>query len=114
MVGDNAYALAIETRKARDDILGKLRLNFEEFSVVNNSADDLIHIIRLVGILRNNFVEQVFLAVDGVVALNTRSIFGVVGRDVREECLDEFHALFFGLCREMCNTTLACMNACTT
>ena len=48
--------------KAHDDIPGKLLVNLQESPVVHDAADDGIHIVGLVGIVRHYAVEGVFHA----------------------------------------------------
>ena len=111
LVGHDAYALSVEACKADDDVLRKLGLHLEEFSVVGDSCYHLIHIIGLVGVVGDDFVEQVFLAVDGVGALHTWSLLHVVRRNVGKQRLDHRHCLLFGLGRERRHTTLRGVNA---
>ena len=84
LIGHDAHALSVEACEAHDDVLGELRLHLEELSVVGDGRYHLIHIISLVGVVGNDLVEQVFLAVDGVVALHAGSFLHVVGRNVGE------------------------------
>ena len=103
--------MAVEAGKAGDDVLGKLGLNLKEISVVGNGCDDLVHVVGLVGVLGDDLVEQVGLAVNGVVALASWRFFHVIGRNVRQQCLNHIHALLLGLCGKGGHTTLGGMYA---
>ena len=81
LVGNDTYAATVEACETDDDVLGKLRLNLEELAVVRDGSDNLIHIVSLVGIVRNNLVKRVLHTVDGVVALHAGSLFRVVAGD---------------------------------
>ena len=49
LVGHNAYRLAVETCEADDDVFGIITLDFEEFTVVDDGSDYLIHVVGAVG-----------------------------------------------------------------
>ncbi len=111
LVGDDADALTIEAGKTGDDVLGELRLHLEELTIVGDCRNHLIHVVGLVGVVGQNLVEQVGLAVDGIGALYAGSLLSVVGRNVAQELLDHLHALLLGLGREAGHTALAGVNA---
>ena len=114
LVGYDTYALTIEAGETCDDVLGELRLNLEELSVISYSANHLIHIVCLVRILRDNLVQSIVHTVDRVCALYAWSLFCIVAWDVREQALDHLDSLFLCLGSEVGNTTLGCVNRCTT
>ena len=62
LVGHDAHAAAVHMGKAHDDILGKFLVNFKESPVVHDAADDGIHIVGLVGIVRDDAVEGIVYA----------------------------------------------------
>ncbi len=49
LVGHDADTLSVEAGEADDDIACVVALDFKEFAVVDNRADDFIHVVRLVG-----------------------------------------------------------------
>ena len=112
LVGHDAHALAVETGKAYDDVAGIVFLHFKELAVVHDGPDDLIHVVCLVRIVRDDFVQRVFHAVDGVGAFHARSFLHVVLRDVAQQRADGGQALFFRLGREMRHAGLGGMYAC--
>ena len=64
LVGNDAYALAVETGEADDDVLGKLGLNLEELTIVGNGCYHLVHVVCHVRVVGQNLVQQVLLAID--------------------------------------------------
>ena len=78
LVGDDTDALAVETGETDDDVLGEVTLHFEELTVVDHGSDDLIHVVGHVGIVGDDFVEEVFLTIDGVGAGYARRAFVIV------------------------------------
>ena len=56
--------------------------------------DDLLHVVWLVRVVRDDGVESVFLTVDRVVALDAWSLFEVVLWQIRDELADELQAFF--------------------
>ena len=114
LVGYDTNALTIEAGETSDDVLGELRLNLEELSVIGYSTNHLIHIVCLVRIVWDNLVQSIVHAVDRVCALYAWSLFCIVARDVREQALDHLDSLFLCLCCEVGYTTLGCVNRCTT
>lgn len=78
LVGHDAHGLTVEAGEADDDVLGIVALYLEELSVVDDGADDLVHVIGTVGRVGDNLVERVLETVDGVVALYQRRLLEVV------------------------------------
>ena len=114
LVGYDTNALTIEAGETCNDVLGELRLNFEELSVIGYSTNHLIHIVCLVWIVWDNLVQSIVHAVDRVCALYAWSLFCIVARDVREQAFDHLDSLFLSLSSEVGYTTLGCVNRCTT
>ena len=112
LVGHYAHALAVEAGETDDDILGIVALHFEEFAVVHHSADDLVHIVGLVGVVGNNLVEHILLAVDGVVAFGAGSAFHVVLGEVAEQTANQTGKFLFALGHEMTHTALLRVHTC--
>ncbi len=99
LVGHDADRTSVEAGEADDYVAGVVALDFKEFAVVNDCADDLIHVVGTVGAFGHDFVEQVLGAVDRVVAFGGGGILQVVAGDVAEELahnLDGLLAVFSG------------------
>ncbi len=107
LVGHNTHALTVEACETYYDVLGIVGLNFKEFAIVDNGADNLVHVVGAVGRVGNDFVERVFQTVDGVGAGHQGSFLKVVLRYVAEEFADDLDGVFavFGL--EVAYTALA-------
>ena len=89
LVGHHAHGLAVHAGKADDEVLGVVGLDLQELAVVDDGADDAVHVVGLVGRVGDDFVELVVDAVDGVVALYQGSLLEVVLGDVAEELADD-------------------------
>ncbi len=86
----------------------------EELTVVDDSTDDLIHVVGVVGALGDDAVQGVLHAVDGVGALHAGSLFHVVAGHVTQQLADDGDSLFLGLGGKVCHTALAGMYTSTT
>ncbi len=49
LVCHDTYGLAVEASETYDKVLGIVALNFKEFAVVDDSADNLIHVVGTCG-----------------------------------------------------------------
>ena len=57
LVGDDADAAAVDAAEPDDDVHGALGLHLEELVVVEQAADHLVHVVGLVGRVRDQRVE---------------------------------------------------------
>ena len=85
LVGDDADDLAVEARVADDDVRRKELLDLEELAVIDERADDFLHVVWHVRIVRHDGVEALILAVRVVRRLDSRRVLEVVARQVREQ-----------------------------
>ena len=106
LVGNDTHTFTVETGKTYDDVLGKVRLHLEELTAVHDAGDDLVHVIRHVGVVGDNLIEVVILAVDGVCALHARGLLQIVLGDVAKQLLKHSHSLLLRLGGEMGHTAL--------
>ena len=106
MVGHDADALAVETGETDDDVLREVALHFQKFAVVHHRSDDLIHIVGHVGVVRDDFVEYVLFAIDGIGTNHARCAFVVVLRQIGKEVADQCGKFLLGLGREVGHTAL--------
>ena len=49
--------MAAEPCEAADDVLGPVLVHLEEVAVVDDAADDVVHVVRLVRVVRDQRVE---------------------------------------------------------
>ncbi len=66
LVPDDAHGVTAEPREPADDVLGPVRVHFEELAVVDDTLDDALHVVRLVRAVRDDGVERRVLAVDRI------------------------------------------------
>ena len=85
LVGDNTRRATVEASETADDILRIVFLHLHEVAVVHDGVDDILHVVRLVGVC-GYYLVQALLHAHGVVgALHQRSLLHVVLRDERDE-----------------------------
>ena len=82
LVGNDADRLAFHAGKADDDVLGVLGLDLEEITVIHRLGDELLHVIRLVGVFRHQCVQTHVHSLGRVCAGAHRGFFTVVQRQV--------------------------------
>ena len=97
--------------KPHDDIFRIRLMDFKELTVIHNTLDDIVHVVGLVRIVRDDFVQCVVSPADRVIGRNNRSLLHIVLRNVAEELLYDADAVLIVFCREMCHTALGGMNA---
>src|SRR5262249_62360304 len=82
IVRDDPDRIAADPRQAGDDVAGKSILDRKEVSVVNDAANDLVHVKGLAGILRNDAQQLLVAAVRGIIAAATRRpLLAVTGEE---------------------------------
>ncbi len=97
LVGHNTHGHTVETGEADDEVRGIQRLDFQELAVVHNAVDDILHVIRHIGIVGDDGVQAVLQTVDGVFGRLVRGFLHIVGRDVADELTQHSDALFLVL-----------------
>jgi hypothetical protein len=95
-------AAAVDATEADDDVHRALGLNLEELVVVQEATDHLVHVVRLVGRVRDQRVQlKVFLGevvLDGARVRRrgqARGLGATVARQVAEQFLDVLQRVFF-------------------
>ena len=78
LVGHDADAASAEVGESHDYVLGEVLVDLEEVAVIHDGADDLVHVVCLVGVVRDYLVENVGHAVDRVYCGAFRSRLHVV------------------------------------
>ena len=114
LISNDTYRLSVETGETDDDILCIIFLDFKEFTVVHNSADHFVHVIRFSRAVGDNIVQRIFQTVDWVCAIYIRSFFKVVLRNIAQQFANQFETFFFCLGGEMSHTRFSGVNACAT
>ena len=112
LVRDDTGRATVETRKAADDILGKIFMDFEEVAVIHDRIDDLVHVVGLVGVVGHNLVEDIVHAGNIVRARITRGFLHVVLRNEGDETTHFGECLFFRSCHEMGYAGLGSVDMC--
>ena len=82
LVGDDADRAALDPAEAADDVRREQRLHLEEVAVVDDVLDDRVHVVRLVGRVRDEGVEARVVLGDRRVGVGVerRRVVEVVGR----------------------------------
>ena len=107
LVGNNAHTLSIHAGKTHNDVLGPVGMNLEELTVIDNGSNSIIHVVGLIGTLRDELVEAVFLAVDRVIALGTWGFLHIVLWDIAEELAYHRNGFFLIFSSKVSNARLA-------
>ena len=61
LVGDDTCGTSVEAGKTADDVLGIILMHLHEITIINDEVDNLVHIIRFVGVSRQDIVEGILL-----------------------------------------------------
>ena len=85
LVGDDAHGMAFDARKTDQDIAGMAGLQLEEFAIVGDLLDQLVHVVRLGGAGRDQRIEAVVNAQRIIAGRPERRILAVVERQEIEE-----------------------------
>ena len=64
--------------KSNDHVLRPVLVNLKETSVIHNAADHLIHVIGLVRIVRDDFIEGIVITTCRIGSLHVRSLLAIV------------------------------------
>ena len=87
-----------------DDILCPSTVDFKESAFIDDTSDNLVHVICLVRVVRDNFVQSVVMTTYRVAGLYRRCLFAIVRRQETEKSLDGLDAFFFVFCCEVGNS----------
>mmetsp|Transcript_46039 Transcript_46039/g.104903 ORF Transcript_46039/g.104903 Transcript_46039/m.104903 type:complete len:552 (+) Transcript_46039:582-2237(+) len=85
LVRHHPHRPPLQPREARDDILGEVGHDLEEVVVIHDLVDDLVHIVRGVGVVRDDARERHLLPVARIGGEAPRRRVAVVQREVPEE-----------------------------
>ncbi|MNX91930.1 hypothetical protein D3C86_1240470 [compost metagenome] len=77
LVGDDADGLAVQTTEAADDVPGEVGADLEEVGLVDHLQDQLLHVVGLVRIGRDQGVQRGLVAIRLVIAVADRRLFAV-------------------------------------
>ena len=87
---------------------------FEEFAIVNNAVNDILHVVRMIWIVGDNAVERIFQTVDRVIGRIYWWFFQVVLWHVGDQFADQHGAFFLVNKFEVRNTRFARVNISST
>ncbi len=110
LVGNDTRRTTVEACKTADHVLGVVFVHLHEVAVIHDQVDDLVHVVRLVGVGRNDLVQLVLYAGDIVGALYERSLFHVVLRDEAYQAANLLQRLLFGSGYKVGHTRLGSMH----
>ena len=99
MVSYDTYCLTIEACETYDKVLCIIALHFKEFTVVDDSTNHFIHVIRFVSRIRNDFIQRIFKTIDWVITWLQWSFFEVILWNIAEEFANDSQCFFAIFCR---------------
>ena len=82
-----ARVLGFHVGETHDYVLCEILVDLKELPVVHDAPDDLVHVVRGVGVVGNYLVEAVIDTADRVVGRHDRSLFHVVLGNIGEQFL---------------------------
>ena len=88
LVGDDADRAAAEPGEADDDVLGVLAMHLEEVALVDDRSDQLLHVVGLVRVGRDQPVERLVAAIEWIVVGDEGGILQIVARNEAEQLTD--------------------------
>src|SRR2546429_5327943 len=66
LISDNTHGAPVEPGKSHDEIFGKMFVDFEQISVIHNGMNRVLDVVRLLWIVRNQRVQRLIAALDGI------------------------------------------------
>ena len=88
-------------READEDIAGVVRLHLVELAIVHNAANDLVHVIRFIRIVRDHIEQGIFASIAGIAPRSTWRVIHIVGGHEAEQFTNLLQAGEFGIAGEM-------------
>src|SRR6185295_17965709 len=85
LVADETDGMAAEARETAKDVLGPVFVHLEEVAVVDDPPDDVVRVVRLVRVVRDQGVELRLLPLGRIGRLREGRRVEVVLRQEREE-----------------------------
>ena len=107
LVGNDAYAAAVKAGKAGDDIGSEMLMHFVELAVIHDAADDILHIVRSIRVVRHHAVQRLILTIRVIASINNRSILHVVAGQEGQEVANLLDAVVLVLSCEMSHAAAA-------
>ena len=102
--------MSAQVRKADDNVAGKIAMDLVELSIIDDTLDHFVHVVRAHGLIRYQ-VEQLFIgAVEGIFRGPLGRIFLVVLRDEREQPADGLEAFQLAVAGELRHAGRGCVH----
>jgi len=87
-------------------------MHLVELAVVDKAADNILHVVRRIRVVRNERVEALILAVRIIAGINKRSLLHVVAREEGEQVADLLDAVLIVLRSKVRNAGTAVVRHC--
>ncbi len=85
LVGHNTHRMTVHAGETNDDVLRMLGLQLPELAVIRHLVDQLLHVVRQIGVIRNQGVERHLHTVGAVGGGPVWGFFAVIGRQIVDE-----------------------------
>ena len=112
LVGHDADRLTAKPREADEDVPSVVLVHLEELTLVDDGANQIAHVVGLVGLLRHQVVKRRVLAIDRVPRPAARGVVKVVGGQEAEQGADQRKTRLVVRHDEMRHTALRVMGHC--
>src|SRR6266571_7438346 len=93
LVGADAYWATTEPGEADDHIAGKILVDLQEIVFVHHCLDNVLNIVRLGGVIRNDGVQLLIAAIGIIAGRPERRVFPVVARQEAQEFTNSVQTL---------------------
>src|SRR2546427_3416954 len=101
LIGDHADRPAGEPREPDDQVVAVVPLDLEKRRVVDDVAEDVVHVVRLRRLIRDDLEERLFAAVGRIVGRAGRGTVQIVAREERQQRANRADRLELGIVHEM-------------
>src|SRR5439155_25535810 len=100
LIGYDTYAETTDVRKAANDVLRVIALHLIELPVVDHARDHVVHVVRLVRVVRNDVEQRLFAPGSWVGARPPRRVAEIVRRNEAKEIENVLEALRLRVARD--------------
>jgi len=103
LIRHDADAGAAKVRKSAKDVAGVVLVHFIELAVVDHALDDVVHVVRLIGVVRDNVEQCLIPTIARITPRTARRRFEIVRRNEPEHVSDSLETRGFRVHGEVRN-----------
>ena len=95
LIGNDTHAHTVKFGKAYHNVLGIAAMHFQELSIISNAVNDVFNVVRNLWVFRDDIVQLVVQAINGIVGRGEGSFLQIVLGDVAHQLANKQQAFFF-------------------